>query len=114
MSARERRNAPRKQCAVPMRLRFMNSTGSMDTFEGQTQNLSETGVYFTASRRMKVGDPIEMFFTLPRELTGRRPEPVRCQARVVHVKPVGNNGHMAAGAAIDRFEQESWSDRWGN
>src|SRR5262249_25261533 len=104
MSGRERRNSPRKLCAVPLRFRVNTngrnaqmemaaSYGMRDsktmvqaaTMEGQALNISERGVYFTSREPLQVGEALDMFFTLPRELTGRQPEQVRCSARVVHV-----------------------------
>jgi hypothetical protein len=107
MSARERRIAPRKACAIPLRFRVLShfvragvgadvSAGSSSTGkearqklsgragiqDGQSINLSERGIYFKAHSKLSVGEPIEIYFTLPTELTGRTPEEVRCCARV--------------------------------
>ena len=131
MSSRERRISPRKDCAVPLRFRLVSNAQSAaaiqgitseplrrvpiaGTFEGQSVNLSERGIYFTSPERMTVGQPIEMFFTIPRELTGRMSEQVRCSARVVHVEDhVDQHGTMGVGAAVDRFEPIATRD-WGN
>jgi Tfp pilus assembly protein PilZ len=115
MESQERRSAPRKNFAVPLRFRTTSTANSLDIFEGEIQNVSEHGVFFTTARKMSIGDPLELFFTLPRELTGRSPEPVRCQARIVHVHPqVLNNGRTGIGATIDQFEAEPPSYKWGN
>jgi hypothetical protein len=58
---------------------------------------------------------VEMYFTLPRELTGRRPEEVRCNARVVHIE--GNAdalGMTAVGAEVERFEPLNMQRSWEN
>jgi len=48
-------------------------------------------------------------------LTGRAPEDVRCNARVVRVdKNADLDGMMAIGAAIDRFERTSITRNWDN
>jgi hypothetical protein len=121
MAGRERRVSPRKECVVPLRFRIMsngfgkellNEAGEwsrrsslMGTFDGQSVNLSERGIYFTATQRMNIGEPLEMFFTIPRELTGRDSESVRCSARVVHVEErADRQGLLGFGAAVDRFE----------
>lgn len=131
MSSRERRISPRKDCVVPLRFRVVSNAQSAaatqgiaseplrrvpiaGTFEGQSVNLSERGIYFTSPERMTVGQPIEMFFTIPRELTGRTSEQVRCSARVVHVQDhADQHGRMGVGAAVDRFESIPTRD-WGN
>ena len=60
-----------------------------------------------------VGDPLEMFFTLPSELTGRGAESVKCDARVVHVDSHAN-GSVGVGAVIERFEALERVRSWAN
>jgi hypothetical protein len=62
---------------------------------------------------MHVGEPLEIFFTLPTELTGRSPEQVCCRARVVHVDNF-EHGSIGIGAAIERFERISKGHNWDN
>ena len=66
-------------------------------------NLSERGIGFKTKQNLNVGESVEIFFTLPTALTGRAPEDVRCNARVVRVdKSADVHGMIAIGAAIDR------------
>jgi hypothetical protein len=122
--SKERRYAPRKACAVPIRFRVLSDVfaskaapvqGFRSTFvadrrspsiaDGEVVNLSERGIYFKSSNILAVGEAIEIYLKLPRELTGRAPEDVRCDARVVHVDPsVNGNGAVGIGATIERFE----------
>jgi hypothetical protein len=100
MSGKERRIFPRKDCALPVRFRVvLNAANPVPVFahvdagervtavatavahtiaEGQVVNLSEHGLFFHAAEEVSVGAVLEMFFTLPREWTGRSPEEVRC------------------------------------
>jgi hypothetical protein len=135
MSGRERRTSPRKDCVVPVRFRvvtnghnaqeaeFAASYGMSESkaaahasmLEGEALNLSERGVYFTSRERVHVGEPLEMFLTLPRELTGRGPEQVRCSARVVHVEDRPDpQGVRGIGATVDRFEAVAAARNWAN
>jgi PilZ domain len=135
MSNRERRDSPRKECAVPLRFRILtNGNGShvqeaaqpsgslepkvssyLPSFEGKALNLSERGLYFTAREKLSVGAPIEVYLTIPRELTGRGPEPVRCKARVVHVDEIyPQQGVKGVGAIVDRYETVAMSRNWGS
>lgn len=135
MSNRERRDSPRKECAVPLRFRILaNGNGShaeeaaqpteslvpkvstySPSFEGKALNLSERGLYFTAREKLSIGEPLEIYLTIPRELTGRGPEPVRCKARVVHVDEVyPQQGVKGVGAVVDRYETIAISRNWGN
>lgn len=139
MSDRERRLTPRKGCVIPIRFRTFTSeyvpaaastvaascltsrngsirmaTAEVEILEGETINLSERGKSFKSEYKFSVGESVELFFTLPRELTGRRSEEVRCNARVVHIyKATKGDGPAIVGATIDRFEPlrgRSWKN----
>jgi hypothetical protein len=129
MGSKERRIAPRKECTVPLRFRVTKSADHLArevggrvsartlsvTIEGESVNLSERGIYFRSRHRVKVGEPLEMYFTIPRELTGRSAEQVRCSARVVHVEQQADGrGLVGVGAAVERFEPMSVARDWGN
>ena len=135
MSGRERRGSPRKECAVPLRFRVVTnghnaqaeeiaaSYGMQNSktfayaamLEGEALNLSERGVYFKSREKLHVGEPLEMYFTLPRELTGRNPEQVRCSARIVHVDECADQkGARGIGATVERFEPVMSLRDWAN
>jgi hypothetical protein len=134
MSAQERRISPRKECAIPVRFRIVkNGAGASDssirltesargamtqahfgTMEGETVNLSERGLYFVSSQEVTVGQELEMYLTLPSELTGRGSEKVRCTARIVHTESVGRRGMTGAGAVVDLFEPLTSPRNWDN
>ncbi len=140
MPNKERRVAPRKAALIPIRFRIFSPNlvpttveatttagigrevmmrqapvGLLDLYDGQTVNLSERGIYFKSSEALMVGDSVEMFFTLPQELTGRRPEEVRCNARVVHVdRNIDGHGLIGAGATVERFEPIHRVRSWAN
>jgi PilZ domain len=138
MSINDRRIVNRKPCAIP--IRFLVSSdepakpGDVQATSrqpasareaalaqepiphiGETVNLSERGVAFKSLQPVSLGQPIELFFTLPTELTGRIPEDVRCSARVVYVDPIGDpQGAIRVGATIERFERIPLVRSWGN
>jgi hypothetical protein len=129
MGNNERRIAPRKQCTVPLRFRVTRladqlaregarssfTRASTGTIEGESVNLSERGIYFKSPHRVNVGESLEMYFTIPREVTGRSAEPVRCSARVVHVESQADRqGFLGVGAAVERFEPMASARDWGN
>jgi hypothetical protein len=135
MSGRERRTSPRKLCSVPLRFRVctngrnaqvemaasfgvredLKSLANAATLEGEALNISERGVYFTSREALQVGEALDMFFTLPRELTGRQPEQVRCSARVVHIDgDTGPQGLRGFGATVERFEPMMVVRNWAN
>lgn len=133
MSGRERRISPRKDCAVPLRFRILASNGgapqmaefgrgrtiapveSRGILEGEAVNLSERGIYFRSRERVTIGEPLEIYFRLPRELTGRSAEEVRCSARVVHVEQAeSGDGLSGIGATVERFEPVTMIRNWHN
>jgi hypothetical protein len=145
MSSNERRIAPRKIFSIPIRIRPLVSeavsmaagaatsrtpattsqassgaslaqpTRVLDMQQGETVNLSERGIYFKTSQKVQIGQAMELYFTLPRELTGRSPEPVRCSARVVHVEPQADErGLTGIGASVERFEPLQRFRTWDN
>jgi len=137
MSSFERRIAARKSYAIPVRFNviteqyaMVGAASSANTptranakilttiplpQQGEIVNLSERGIGFKTKQNLSVGESVEIFFTLPTALTGRAPEDVRCNARVVRVDQNADmNGMMAIGAAIDRFERTAVARNWDN
>ncbi|HEY2109652.1 MAG TPA: PilZ domain-containing protein [Candidatus Acidoferrales bacterium] len=87
----------------------------VDMHEGETVNLSERGIYFKTAQKVKIGEAMELYFTLRRELTGRSPEPVRCSARVVHVEQYSDErGWTGVGASVEQFEPLQRFRTWDN
>jgi PilZ domain len=132
MSGNERRSSLRKACALPVRLRI-SGNGQSERLEAGSEdatpppaaapimelvakalNLSERGIYFVCRERLKIGQPIELYFTLPTELTGRAPEDVRCSARVVHVDEDGQAALRGIGATVEQFEPVAALRNWSN
>jgi PilZ domain len=133
----DRRVATRKAYALPVRYTVLNeelvsvSMGNSQAENGrrahvaaesmradrsgETVNLSERGIYFNSREKVSLGESLEIFFTLPTELTGRSPEEVSCRARVVHVdRPDARDGLTGVGAAIERFERITRVRTWDN
>jgi len=137
MSDHERRIAPRKSYAIPGWFNVITAQYAMVGVgggataparqnanilttiplpkQGEIVNSSERGIGFKTRQNLNVGENVEVFFTLPTALTGRAPEDVRCNARVIRVhKSADTSGMIAIGAAIDRFERTSISRNWDN
>ncbi len=141
MKESERRNSPRKGCTVPLRFRVVangrgeesheeQSSGlstvttepgerngveslmSLAVAEGKALNLSERGIYFVSPENVNVGQTLEIYFTLPAELTGRAAEQVKCLAHVVHVDYGGIT--RGIGASVECFEPIATGRNWSN
>jgi hypothetical protein len=70
----------------------------------ETANVSRGGFFFVTSAPLQVGMPIEVTLNMPAEITGGRPDPTRCRARLVHAKPDAySDGRMGFGAEIESY-----------
>jgi hypothetical protein len=136
MSNNERRIVPRKAYSMPIRFNVISqelaavvprammgiprgASKFLETIplpqQGETVNLSERGIRCETRHSLSVGESVELFFTLPTELTGRAIEDVKCNARVVHVdREPDMSGHISVGAAIECFERPSVARNWAN
>jgi hypothetical protein len=136
-SYEDRRIVPRKPYSMPMRFVVLteefayagrsvpraavaekqSAAGTaqpMQPHDAVTVDLSERGVGFKSKETVSLGQSIEIYFTLPTELTGRIPEDVRCTATVVHVDHHEEHGFTSVGANIERFERITSGRVWGN
>jgi hypothetical protein len=137
MAAEDRRIVPIKPYTMPIRFvlfseelalagHFQGTTHAapesksgfsraIEPHQGETFDLSERGIGFKSQQPIGLGQSIELFFTLPTELTGRIPEDVRCTAKVVHVdNRLDPRGRTCVGATIERFERITPRRSWGN
>ncbi len=113
MSTIERRLAPRKAVSIPLRFRISTSNSAGVTL-GRALNVSEHGLYFSSDHKLIVGSHLEIFLTLPREITGKGPEEVRCSGRVVRViEDAEQPGQLGIGVHIDHFQYAA-AARWAS
>lgn len=75
----------------------------IDMQEGETVNLSERGIYFKTAQKVKIGQAMELYFTLPRELTGRARS--RCAATPAWF--MSSSTRMSAGG-------REWARAWSS
>lgn len=128
MDMDERRSTPRLPCRLPLRFRVLQGPGNSNgaglhkkigapvtpssaTFEGEAINISEHGIYFSSRTDLQPGALLEMYFVLPRQLTGRSPERVTCKARVTYVdQELDSAGARGVGVAVGQFEPQTTID----
>jgi hypothetical protein len=72
--------ARRLKLDVALRYR-VNSTSTW--YEGQIENLSQTGVLFQGPQELPVNALIEMVFEMPEEISGQKDRNVLCQGRMI-------------------------------
>lgn len=95
---------PEVRCSVrfPLALPVLLSTGENEV-EGQTRNVSASGVLFALGRALKVGLDIRFSMRMPRETLGSPQDVVvHCKGRVVRCNS-SHNEHLAA-ATIDEYQ----------
>lgn len=105
MRQSERRFLPRVNLQIRMRLR--HATKATPEQLCQTINVSMLGAYFSAKVAPKVGDLVQVFIEIPKEVS-RKPTAHYCfTARVVHVEAsrVGVNFY-----SYERLEQPKERD----
>jgi hypothetical protein len=91
------------RCAVrfPLALPVVLSTGENDV-EGQTRNVSASGVLFSLDQDLRVGSDVSFSLRMPRETLGSPQDVVvHCKGRVVRCS-TSHNEHLAA-ATIDEY-----------
>ena len=69
---RERRTAPRYDLELPIVVRRVPTLGADDVSSGETGNISTSGIYFTADRRLAVDDVGQFLTDLCRVGSGGR------------------------------------------
>ncbi len=105
--------ARRLKLDVPVRYRVNNTS---TWFEGQIDNLSQTGLLFRGPQVLPQNALIELIFEMPEEISGQKNRNVLCQGRVIRCKeaqdpkhksetqpdgPVSENGHLLAASIVD-------------
>jgi hypothetical protein len=91
--------ARRLKLEIPLRYR-VNRTSTW--YEGEIENISQSGVLFHGPQQLPVNALVEMVFEMPEEISGRKNSNVVCQGRV-----------MRAGNAFEKEAIETEGDNVG-
>ena len=112
MSPAERRLVPRKKLRAQLQFHVLGSNAA-EMLTGESQNISERGIYFTTDHMLEVGTPLELFVSIPSYGSKQALIESRCTARVVHVRTDSSQeGRMGIGASIERVEPPGLGARW--
>jgi hypothetical protein len=101
----EQRRTRRFKLQLP--LAVTRSGAERVTLAGRTQNISSSGVLFTAEKEPDVGGPIEYVITLNHD--GTQSVTLRCMGKVVRsdrLGPLGDETHFGfrVAATLERYE----------
>jgi acyl-CoA hydrolase len=89
----------RKHQRFDLRLPFEIVLGDRSRSQGETKNVSSSGVLFTAPVGFELGESIEYYITLPKVVGSKMEVRVRCVGKVVRNEP-----ESAFAATLERYE----------
>ena len=89
----------RKNQRFDLRLPFEIVLGDRSRSQGETRNVSSSGVFFSAPVTFEVGESIEYYITLPKVVGSKIEVRVRCVGKVVRNEP-----ESAFAATLERYE----------
>ena len=101
----DRRTSRRFDMRLPLVIRYPAAAEETSETAAETLDVSSRGLYFTADGGFAPGSAVEVFLTLPPEITLVGPVRVRCQGRVVRVEsPQNPHRRVRVAAVIDHYE----------
>lgn len=95
----EQRRTRRFKLQLP--LSIVRAGADRFTSYGRTQNISSSGVLFTAEREPDLGGPIEYVITLNNDAT--QPVCLRCMGKVLRSEAAATDEYQVA-ATLERYE----------
>jgi hypothetical protein len=76
--------AQRYAIRIPLKYRL---SGTADWWEGQTENISRSGVLFRTDHLMPLQTPVDVLMSLPDEVGNAGSPTVVCRGRIVRTEP---------------------------
>lgn len=102
-SVTDRRLTLRRKFKVPIRIRLWKS--EMPEQQGESENLSEQGIFFATSRAVPIGTVVEILLKMPEEITGEPTTEWLCTGHVVRVEPLESpRGKLGVGVQFDCYQ----------
>jgi len=100
---RERRLAGRHWVKTPLRIRLWKS--QIPDAAGESLNVSPRGMYFSTEATLREGETVEVFFDMPREITGEPEREWRCTGHVVRTETIATTVRkLGVGMQFDCYE----------
>lgn len=93
-------NEQRRNQRFELKLPFeIIRTGAHQKAQGETKNVSSSGVLFTSETAIEVGEPIEYFITFPKPAGSKAEVRLRCVGTVLREDP-----ESKFAATLERYE----------
>jgi len=99
----DRRQTVRNNFRTPIRIRLWKSAILEE--RGESENLSENGIFFATDSVMPVGTVLEIEFKMPEVVTGAPAAIWLCSGHVVRIEPMDSPwGKLGVGVQFDCYE----------
>jgi hypothetical protein len=98
----DRRNDTRLSVRIPLRFKVIGNQNG-DEQMGESENLSQRGVFMWTAYPLKVGTEVDLKLRMPAEISGLAASEVQCAARVVRIQESDSSGLVGAGLRIERY-----------
>jgi PilZ domain-containing protein len=109
----DRRNETRVNVRVPLRFKLIGNQSAGEQI-GESENLSQRGVFMWTACPLKVGAQVTLRLKMPSEISGMPSSEVQCTARVVRMHEGESGGLVGAGLRIERYHATPERERWAS
>ena len=110
MKVMERRKQPRVNVRETVRFRPVTDPVSPERL-AETVDMCQKGICIATDFPLDVGEQVELYVKVPREVSGGEAVDARCVARVVHVRGA-KGGKRLIGMRFERYECLNLRERW--
>ncbi len=110
MSSSKRRAEARIDVRMPIRFRPITEPPSAEQ-SAESVNISQHGLCFSTTCSLRVGEEVEIYLRMPRELSQNVVQ-VRWNARVVHIAQDLSAGKIGVGVRVERLSPLEERDSW--
>jgi hypothetical protein len=100
---RDRRISTRHAVKTPLKVRLWKS--ATPEHAGESENISEQGMFFATDLNMGIGTVVELVLKMPQEITGEPETEWRCTGHVVRIAQVDSEvGTQGVGVQFDCYQ----------
>jgi hypothetical protein len=103
VQVQDRRGTERHAIRTPLRIRVWKS--AIPEHVGESENISEQGIFFETHLDLPIGTVVEVFLRMPEEVSGEPTAEWRCTGHVVRVDSAGaNREYRGVGIQFDCYQ----------
>jgi PilZ domain len=109
----DRRNETRVNVRIPLRFKLLGNQSAEEQI-GESENLSQRGVFMWTAYPLKLGTQVELRLRMPSEISGLLASEVHCTARVIRIGESDSGGLVGVGLRIERYHVSAERERWAS